>query len=215
MEIRSTGSIRVLVAEDHHLVRQGVVELLGAAGGIEVVGQAADGEEAIEQFADLQPDVTIVDLRMPRKGGVEVIRHVRAKSPQARFIVLTTNDGDEDIHRALSAGARAYLLKVLTISVLVEAIRAVHAGAMYIPQEIAQKLGERIGSRELTTRELNVLEEIVRGKSNLEIAMRLKISIATVKTHVNGVLEKLGAASRAEAAVVAIRRGIVPFESLK
>lgn len=211
----STGSIRVLVAEDHHLVRQGVVELLGAAGGIEVIGQAADGEEAIEQFANLQPDVTIVDLRMPRKGGVEVIRHVRAKNPHAQFIVLTTNDGDEDIHRALSAGARAYLLKGLTISVLVEAIRAVHAGGMYIPQEIAQKLGERIGSRELTTRELHVLEEIVRGRSNLEIAVRLRISIATVKTHVNGVLEKLGANSRAEAAVVAIRRGIVPFESIK
>lgn len=118
MEDMPQESIRALVVEDHHVVRQGVVALLGAVDGIEVVGEAADGAEAIEQFAKHQPDVTLIDLRMPRKSGVEVMQHVLAEAPQARFVVLTINDGDEDVFRALSAGARAYLLKGVRASVL-------------------------------------------------------------------------------------------------
>jgi two-component system NarL family response regulator len=207
--------IRVLVVEDHHVVRQGLVALLKVVDGLEVVGEAADGVEAIVQFRKHHPDVTLMDLRLPRMGGVDVIQRLRTETPQARFIVLTTYDGDEDIYRALKAGARAYLLKGMTTDELVAAIRAVHAGKSHIPPAIAERLAERMGTEDLTLRELEVLEQIVAGKSNKEIGTELNISEATVKTHINSLLSKLGVTDRTQAATAAIRRGIVPYESLR
>jgi two-component system NarL family response regulator len=208
-------TIRVLVVEDHHVVRQGLVALLNVVDGIEVVGEAADGVEAIAQFRKCQPNVTLIDLRMPRLSGVEVIQRIRMETPQARFIVLTTYDGDEDIFRALQAGARAYLLKGMTTDDLVATIRTVHSGRSHIPPAIAQRLAERVGTEELTPREFDVLEQIVHGRSNKEIASELDISEATVKTHINSLLGKLGVTDRTQAATAAIQRGIVPLESLR
>jgi two-component system NarL family response regulator len=208
-------SIRVLVVEDHNVVRQGLVALLNLVDGLSVVGEAADGAEAIDQFSKHQPDITLVDLRLPRLSGVEVIQRIRQESPQARFIVLTTYDGDEDIYRALKAGARAYLLKGMTSEDLVTTIRAVHAGKSHIPPAIAERLAERMGAEDLTPREFDVLEQIVHGKSNKEIAAILNVSEATVKTHINSLLGKLGVTDRTQAATAAIQRGIVPLESLR
>jgi two-component system NarL family response regulator len=208
-------SIRVLVVEDHHVVRQGLVALLNVVDGLEVVGEAADGVEAIAQFRKHQPDIALIDLRLPRLTGVEVIERIRMETPHARFIVLTTYDGDEDIYRALQAGARAYLLKGMTSEELIAAIRAVHAGKSQIPPAIAQRLAERMGTEELTPREFDVLEQIVRGLSNKDIATELEISEATVKTHINNLLSKLGVTDRTQAATAALQRGIVTLESLR
>jgi DNA-binding NarL/FixJ family response regulator len=208
-------AIRVLVVEDHNVVRQGLVALLNVVDGLTVVGEAADGLEAIDQFRKHQPDITLMDLRLPRLSGVEAIQRIRLEAPQARVIVLTTYDGDEDIYRALKAGARAYLLKGMTGEELVTTIRAVHAGKSHIPPAIAEKLAARMGTEDLTPREFDVLEQIVRGKSNKEIASELNVSEATVKTHINSLLGKLGVTDRTQAATAAIQRGIVPLESLR
>ena len=205
--------IRILVVEDHHVVRQGLVALLSVAEGVEVVGQAADGSEAIREFELKHPDVTLIDLRLPKMSGVEVIQRVRAHHANARFIVLTTYDGDEDIFRALQAGARAYLLKGMTVDILLSTIQSVHAGKSHIPPVIAQKLAERMSTEQLTQREQGVLEQIVRGKSNKEIGKELDISEATVKTHINNLLGKLGVEDRTQAATAAIQRGLVQLES--
>jgi len=206
-------SIRVLVVEDHNVVRQGLVALLNVVDGIEVVGEAADGVEAIAQFRARQPEVTLIDLRLPRMSGVDVIQRIRTETPSARFIVLTTYDGDEDIYRALKAGAKAYLLKGMTSEELITTIREVHMGKSHIPPVIAERLAERMGSEELTPREHDVLEQIVRGRSNKEIAAELEVSEATVKTHINSLLSKLGVVDRTQAATTAIRRGLVLLES--
>jgi two-component system NarL family response regulator len=205
--------IRILVVEDHHVVRQGLIALLSVAEGVEVVGEAADGAAAVIEFETKHPDVTLIDLRLPKMSGVEVIQHVRADHAQARFIVLTTYDGDEDIYRALQAGARAYLLKGMTVETLITTIRSVHAGKSCIPPVIAQKLAERMSTEQLTQREQDVLEQIVRGKSNKEIGIELEISEATVKTHINNLLGKLGVSDRTQAATAAIQRGLVQLES--
>ena len=209
----SSEPIRVLVVEDHAVVRQGLVALLNVVEGLEVVGEAADGQEAMAQFRKHRPAVTLIDLRLPKGSGVEVIRQLRTEDPGARFIVLTTYDGDEDIYRALKAGAKAYLLKGMTTDDLVAAIRAVHSGKSHIPQVIAERLAERVGVEDLTQRELGVLEQIVSGKSNKEIAATLFISEATVKTHVNNLLSKLGVEDRTHAAMAAIRRGLVSLDA--
>lgn len=208
-------AIRVLVVEDHNVVRQGLVALLNLVEDIQVVGEAADGEEAVAQFRSHHPDVTLIDLRLPKLSGVEVIQRVRSETPQARFVVLTTYDGDEDIYRALKGGAKAYLLKGMTTEELITTIRAVHAGRSHIPAAIAERLAERMGTEDLTPREFQVLEQIVAGKSNKDIATELAITEATVKTHINTLLGKLGVEDRTQAATAAIRRGIVPFESLR
>jgi len=207
------NAIRILVVEDHPIVRQGLIALLTVMDGVEVVGQAADGAEALKEFDLCHPDVTLIDLRLPKMGGVEVIQRVRASHANARFIVLTTYDGDEDIYRALQAGARAYLLKGMTVEVLVSTIRSVHAGKSCIPPVIAQKLAERMATEQLTQREQEVLEQIVRGKSNKEIGAALDISEATVKTHINNLLGKLGVEDRTQAATAAIQRGLVQLDS--
>jgi DNA-binding NarL/FixJ family response regulator len=201
--------IRILVVDDHHVVRQGLVALLSIMPEMEVVGQAASGTETLRLHRDLQPDITLMDLQLPGLSGVETIKRIRQDDSSARFIVLTTFDGDEDIFRALEAGARAYLLKGMTVEELTSAIKAVHAGKTRIAPGIAEKLAERMSGQTLTAREQDVLERIAAGRSNKEIASDLQISEATVKTHINSLLGKLGVGDRTHAATVAIQRGII------
>ncbi|NYF50756.1 response regulator [Tunturiibacter gelidoferens] len=201
--------IRILVVDDHHVVRQGLVALLNIIPDIEVVGQASDGLQAIGLYRTLQPDITLMDLQLPNLGGVDAILQIRADNPAARFIVLTTFDGDEDIFRSLQAGAKAYLLKGMTVDELLSTIQAVHSGRTLISPAIAEKLAERMSTQALTNRELRVLERIVAGRANKEIASDLKISEATVKSHINSLLGKLGVSDRTHAATVALQRGIV------
>jgi DNA-binding NarL/FixJ family response regulator len=203
------GRIRILIVEDHHVVRQGIIALLRTYPDVEVVGEAGDGLEAVEQYRLVRPDVALMDLQLPRLSGADAISRIRGEFPGARFIVLTTFDGDEDIYRALQAGAKAYLLKGMTGEELLAAIRTVHGGKASIPASIAEKLAERVSGQQLTGRELNVLERIVAGRANKEIALDLNISEATVKSHVNNLLGKLGVADRTHAATVAIQRGLV------
>lgn len=205
--------IRIMIADDHHVVRQGLVALLKTVDGLQVVAEAADGKQAIERFEQCQPDVTLMDLRMPNVGGVEAITQIRSKHPTARFIVLTTFDGDEDIYRAIQAGAKGYLLKGMFGEELVDAIRAVHGGKTRIPSPVAERLADRMGGPGLTNRELDVLKAIVAGGSNKEIGSQLSISEATVKTHINSILGKLGVTDRTQAATTALQRGIVHFPS--
>lgn len=203
------GRIRIMLVEDHQVVRQGLAALLSTTDDMEVVGSVGDGLEAIETFQTVQPDVTLIDLQLPKLGGADTIRRIRAEFPQARFIVLTTFDGDEDIYRALQAGARAYLLKGMPLEELLTTIHAVHSGKLHIPPAVAEKLAERVSGQQLTARELSVLERIVAGRANKEISADLSISEATVKTHINSMLGKLGVADRTHAATVAIQRGLV------
>ena len=201
--------IRIMLVEDHQVVRQGLVALLSTMDDLEIVGSVGDGLEAIETFRKVEPDVTLIDLQLPKLGGADTIKRIRTEFPQARFIVLTTFDGDEDIYRALQAGARAYLLKGMPLDELLTTIHAVHNGKLHIPSEVAEKLAERLSGQELTPRELSVLERIVAGRANKEISADLSISEATVKTHINSMLGKLGVADRTHAATVAIQRGLV------
>jgi two-component system NarL family response regulator len=204
-----TEKIRIMLVEDHQVVRQGLAALLSTSDDLEVVGSVGDGLEAIETFRKVQPEVTLMDLQMPKMGGAETIKRIRSEFPHARIIVLTTFDGDEDIYRALQAGARAYLLKGMPIEELLTTIHAVHNGKLHIPAPVAEKLAERLSGQELTARELSVLERIVAGRANKEISADLCISEATVKTHINSMLGKLGVADRTHAATVAIQRGLV------
>ena len=204
--------IRILIVEDHAIVRQGMFALLSTIEDFEVVAQAPDGEQALRLYTAHQPNVTLMDLRMPGIGGVETIGRIRGEHPEARIIVLTTFDGDEDIYRALQAGARGYLLKGMDLDELVDAIRAVHRGKSRIPPRVAERLAERLAGPALTERETGVLRLIVAGNSNKEIAAALFISEATVKTHINNLLGKLGVSDRTQAATMALQRGIVHLE---
>ena len=204
--------IRILVVDDHIVVRQGLVALLNTVEDMKVVGEASDGQEAVETHRRLRPDVTLMDLRLPRLGGADAITLIRQEHPAARIIVLTTFDGDEDIFRALQAGAKGYLLKGTDADELMAAIRSVYAGKSRIPASVAEKLAERMGGPALTARELEVLKRIVAGRSNKEIAADLFISEATVKTHINSLLSKLGVSDRTQAATTALQRGIVHLD---
>lgn len=204
--------IRVLIVEDHVIVREGLVSLLEAHDDFQVIGQAGDGEAALEVYRRDPPDVTLVDLRMPRVDGVELIRRVRREFPGSRFLVLTTYDGEDDVTRALQAGASGYLLKGTDRTTLRDAIRLIHAGRRFIPQEIADRVLPGATAVELTDREVEVLRRIAEGMSNKEIGEHLGISESTVKTHVNHLLGKLGATDRTKALVLALRRGLVHIE---
>jgi DNA-binding NarL/FixJ family response regulator len=204
--------IRIMVVDDHTVVRQGLVALLNTVPDLNVIAEAADGQEAVEAHRKYRPDVTLMDLRLPKIGGADAIAQIRQESPTARIIVLTTFDGDEDIYRALQAGAKGYLLKGTDADELTAAIRSVFAGKSKIPAFVAEKLAERMGGPALTTRELEVLKRIVAGRSNKEIASDLHISEATVKTHINSLLSKLGVNDRTQAATTALQRGIVHLE---
>ena len=201
--------IRILIVEDHNVVRQGLVALIKTVPDMHVIAEAGDGKQAVELFRKHKPDVTIMDLRLPEMSGVEAITEIRRSFPAARIIVLTTFDGDENIYRALQAGARGYLLKDMFGEELMDAIRTVHAGKTRIPAPVAQRLAERMAGPALTSRELDVLRLIVSGKSNKEIGNDLVISEATVKTHINSILSKLGVTDRTQAATTALQRGIV------
>jgi DNA-binding NarL/FixJ family response regulator len=204
--------IRVLIADDHFVVRMGLTAVITTQPDMVVVAEATNGRQALEFFRHHRPDVTLMDLRMPEMDGIEAITAIRKEFPDSRFIVLTTYDGDEDIYRALQAGARSYLLKDMLQDGLVEAIRAVHAGQRRIPAEVAGRLAERMDRTELTSREMEVLKLIVEGKSNKDIAARLKIAEGTVKIHINNILSKLGVTDRTQAATFALQRGIIHLD---
>jgi len=207
------GAIRVLVVDDHPVVREGLAALIERRSDMTVVGEAANGQEAVAGYRRLLPDITLMDLRMPILGGVEAISAIRQDFPAARIIVLTTYDGDADIYRGLQAGARAYLLKDAPREELLDAIRSVHAGQTRIPPAVAARLAERaMGGPALSPRELEVLAQIVAGRSNKEIGQALAIGEGTVKAHVNSILGKLGVADRTQAVTVALQRGIVHLE---
>jgi two-component system NarL family response regulator len=201
-------SIRVLIADDHPVVRSGLAMILQQATGIDVVAEAGTGLEAIALFCQYQPDVVLMDLKMPTMGGVDAIATIRQTYPHVRIIILTTYDGDEDIYRGLSAGARGYLLKNVTRQELIEAVQRVHAGQTYIPSEVGARLAERMSSPQLTPREREVLLLLTEGKSNGDIATALVVSEGTVKFHVNGILRKLNVSDRTQAVLVALKRGI-------
>ncbi len=204
-----TERIKVMVVEDHQVVRQGLVALLSSVENLEVIASVGDGLLAVKEAQTLFPDVILMDLQLPKLSGVEAIRQLRLVCPEARVVVLTTYDGDEDIFRALQAGARGYLLKGMPFDELLKTIYAVHDGKSRITSPIAEKLAERVSGQELTARELAVLERIVAGRANKEIAADLFISEATVKTHVNSLLGKLGVVDRTQAATAALQRGFV------
>jgi DNA-binding NarL/FixJ family response regulator len=210
MPIRS-DKIRVLIADDHPVVCRGLAAIIETEPGMRVVGQAFNGAQAVQIHSEQQPDVTLMDLRMPVMSGVEAIRAIRRFTPTAAFIVLTTYQGDEDIHRALKAGAKSYLLKGMPDTELLDAIRNVHAGLRYLPQPVLESLANRPPNSELTERELQILNLIVKGLSNRGIAESLGITEATVKWHVNILLSRLNVSDRTQAAVAALQRGIVEF----
>jgi DNA-binding NarL/FixJ family response regulator len=202
----------VLVVDDHALVRTGVANIISHEPDLQVVAEAANGAEAVAAFERYRPDVTLLDLRMPVMEGVEAVRQIRMRDPQAKVIVLTTYDTDEDITRALKAGAKAYILKDISASALVDCIHDVLAGKTYLAPTAAAKLAEGVARVQLTPRELATLRLMSDGRSNKEIAVTLGISERTVKTHLGHLFEKLGVTSRTEAAKVAARRGLVRME---
>jgi len=209
VHLDETKKIRIAVVDDQAVVRQGFVSLINTVADMEVIAEATNGQLAVELYREHRPDVMLIDLRMPVLSGVEAIATIRKEFPGARIIVLTTYDGDEDIYRSLQAGAQGYLLKDVFFEDLEEAIRKVHAGSKRIPSVVAERLAERMSGSDLTGRELEVLQQIVAGKSNKEIGTQLNISEATVKSHINNILSKLGVTDRTQAATTALQRGIV------
>lgn len=205
----SDAPIRVLVVDDHPIVRAGIIALVQDHPRMDLVAEAGTGEEAVTLALTHRPDVILMDLRLPTMSGVEAIQTIRASWPDARVIVLTTYDGDEDIYQALHAGAKAYLLKDASREELLEAVEAVHRGEKHIPPEVGAILAGRIAGQDLTPRERDVLHGIVEGRSNKEIGQALSLSEGTVKFHVNNILAKLDVRDRTQAATEAIRRGLV------
>ena len=201
--------IRILVAEDHLVARVGVTTIVNMQTDMTVVGEASNGQQAVEMYRKLLPDVTLLDLRMPGMGGVEAAGAIRKEFPDARMIALTTYGGDEDIRRALSAGVQAYLTKDVLHDELLKAIRAVHAGQTYLPAAVAAALAAQLPRPDLSAREIQVLELIVRGLANKQIAYTLSIAEHTVKNHVKNILSKLGVQDRTQAVTAAIQRGII------
>jgi DNA-binding NarL/FixJ family response regulator len=201
--------IRILVAEDHLVARVGVSTIVNMQPDMTVVAEASNGQQAVELFRKHRPDVTLLDLRMPGMGGVEAATAIRAEFPTARMIALTTYGGDEDIRRALAAGVLAYLTKDVLHDELLKAIRAVHEGHTYLPAAVAAALAAQLPRPDLSAREIQVLELIVRGLANKQIAYTLNIAEHTVKNHVKNILSKLGAQDRTQAATAAIQRGII------
>lgn len=203
--------IGVLLVDDHPVVRLGLRALLDGEADLEVVGEAGDGPGALERYQALRPDVVLMDLRLPGVDGPESIAAIRRHDPEAKIIVITTYDGDEDVFRAVQAGARGYLLKGTFPEGMLEAIRHVHRGGTLFPPEVTRKLEERAQTRALSGREIEVLSLVARGLSNKEIAAVLFVADDTVKNHLKRIYDKLGVADRTEAAFVAVQRGIIRF----
>jgi DNA-binding NarL/FixJ family response regulator len=204
-----SDKIRILVAEDHLVARVGVTTIVNMQPDMMVIGEASNGQQAVEMYRKSQPDVTLLDLRMPVMGGVQAAIAIREEFPNARMIALTTYGGDEDIRRALAAGVQAYLTKDVLHDELLKAIRAVYAGQRYLPAAVAASLAAQMPRADLSAREMQVLELIVRGLPNKQIAFDLRIAEHTVKNHVKNILSKLGVQDRTQAATAAIQRGIV------
>ena len=208
----ANAPITILTADDHPLIRDGLAAVLRAESGLQVVAEAANGEEAIEAYERLHPDIVLMDLRMPVMDGLAATRAILAEDPNARIIVLTTYDGDEDIHRALAAGARGYLLKDMMRTELLNVIRAVHRGQRGIPAPVAARLAEHTPRIGLTPRELEVLDLVAHGLTNAQVAERIGRTEGTVKVHLKNILQKLEVKDRTEAVTTALRRGFIRLD---
>jgi DNA-binding NarL/FixJ family response regulator len=211
--VAENSAIRVLTVDDHELVRKGIAAILSAEPGFELVAEANTSQEAVSLFREHRPDVTLMDLRLPDESGVEATRKIRSEFPDARIIVLTSYDGDQDIYRALEAGVRGYLLKEMVHSEVLRAIRVVHSGKRFIPTEVSQHLSGFFPEVALTPREIEVLSLIARGFGNKEVADVLGTAAGTVKAHVQSILSKLSANDRTHAVTIALRRGIIHLHS--
>ncbi|MBW4444807.1 MAG: response regulator transcription factor [Plectolyngbya sp. WJT66-NPBG17] len=201
-------AIRVLIVDDHTIVRQGLAAMIENEPDMTVVGQAGDGQEAIALYRQIQPDVTLMDLQMPQMSGADATLAICAEFTHARMIILTTYDGDEDIYRALRAGAKGYLLKDAEPDALLSAIQIVHSGQQYIPSEVAAKLVKRMNIPELSDREQQVIRQMALGLSNHDIGVALNVTESTVKFHINRILSKLGVSDRTQAVITALKRGL-------
>jgi DNA-binding NarL/FixJ family response regulator len=201
--------IRVLSVDDHPLLRGGIAALIGNQTDMEVVAEACNGREAIEQFRNYRPDITLMDLQMPEMSGIDSISAIRGEFPEARIIILTTHAGDVQVSRALRAGARAYLLKGSLRNELLETIRAVHAGQKRVSSEVAAEIAEHSTDDALTPREIDVLRLAAKGNSNKEIAAQLSLTEETVKSHIRNILAKLEAKDRTHAVAIGAKRGII------
>jgi two-component system, NarL family, response regulator len=208
--VNQIAKMKVMVVDDHPLMRVGITAIINARPDMTVAAQAETGEEAVKLFHQHRPDVTLMDLRLPGKlGGVEAIASVRSSHPNARFIVVTTYEGDADIHRALEAGAQGYVIKGMPYQTLVEALQKVHAGRRFVPLPVERALASRLPDSDLSSREMEVLQLLMSGKKNKDIANMLGITEATVKSHVSAILMRLNVNDRTEAVVTALRRGLV------
>jgi len=201
--------IRVFSVDDHPLLREGIATIINSEPDMSVIAEASNAREAIQQFRNLRPDVTLMDLRLPDKSGIDALIAIRNEFPTARIIMLTTFEGDVEIQRALEAGARGYILKTTPPSDLVKVIRQVHAGTKCIPPHVAAQLAEHVADEDLTDRETEVLSQIARGNRNRDIAEKLFIAEQTVKVHIRHIMDKLGASDRTQAVAIGIRRGII------
>jgi DNA-binding NarL/FixJ family response regulator len=207
--VTESPKIRVFSVDDHPLLREGIAAIINNQSDMVMVAQASTGRDAIQQFREHLPDVTLMDLRLPDISGIDAMIAIRGEFPDARIAMLTTFEGDVEIQRALAAGARGYVLKNMPPNDLVEVVRQIHAGKKRIPHEIAAHLAEHVTDEPLTARERNVLQHVAGGNRNKDIAEQLSISEETVKVHIKHIMEKLGARDRTEAVAIGVRRGII------